>query len=51
MGLISFDVGTFTLYARRSQACVNIHKLPLNGNFISRVKNAFSVPSFAPVYA
>src|SRR4029077_7891879 len=38
VGLISFDVGTFTSYVRRSEANVRFHKLPQNGNFLARVK-------------
>ena len=50
-GLISFDVGIFTSYARRSEANVRFQKVSLTANFISRVKALFAVPSFAPVYA
>ena len=50
-GLISFDVGIFTSYVRRSEANVRFQKVSLTANFISRVKAAFSTPTFAPVYA
>lgn len=51
MGLISFDVGTFTSDVRKPEANVRFQKVSSTANFISRVKAAFQVPSFAPAYA
>ena len=51
MGLISFDVGNFTSYARKPEANVRFHLVSLIANFLSRVKAAFSMPTFAPAYA
>jgi len=51
VGLISFDVGTFTSYARRPEVNVRFQKVSLTANFISQVKAAFKLPSLAPAYA
>lgn len=51
VGLISFDVGNFTGYARRPEANVRFHQVTSNGNFIAKLKAAFSMPQLAPAVA
>jgi len=51
MGLISFDAGTFTSFLRRSIHARYALQVSLTANFVSKVKAAFSMPSFAPAYA
>jgi hypothetical protein len=51
VGLISFDVGIFTSYACKPEANVRFHQVTLNGNFLARVKAAFSMPQLAPAFA
>jgi hypothetical protein len=51
VGLISFDVGIFTGYARRPEVNVRFHQVTSNGNFVAKVKAAFSGLQLAPAYA
>ena len=51
MGLISFDVGTFTGYACRPEVNVRFHQVTSNGNFLAKLKAAFSMPQLAPAVA
>ena len=51
VGLISFDVEKFTGYARRPEANVRFHQVTSIGNFIAKLKAAFSMPQLAPALA
>jgi len=51
VGLISFDVGTFTSYVRKPEENVRFHQVTSNGNFLAKLKAALSYPTLATAVA